>query len=215
VLTGDVVGSTQLSAEARARLHRVMRKTGALVWRALGRTVMPLSADIFGGDSWQLLLTQPGAALRAALLYRAVLVGTMNTKGLDTRVVIAVGTVDFVPRRKVSEGEGEAFRASGRLLAEKEGRSRRMRFAAPGAPDAAVWDLVVQWMDTAIVSSWTPSRALAVSGAVRGWTQERISSVWRPPISQPAVGKHLRGAEWPMISTTLDAFRDRWSAGQK
>lgn len=201
VLTGDVVGSTDLDRAARRRLHDTMKRAGADLRSLLG-AAMPLDVDIFRGDSWQLLLTTPSVALRAALFYRASVIA--HAAPVDTRVAMAVGAIDFVPSDRVSEGEGPAFRMSGRLL--ESDRARRLAFAAPGRAPLAPWDVVFRLLDDIIVNRWTAKRALAVTGALRGWKQARIARLWRPRISQPSVGKHLKGASWDAVESTLAAF---------
>jgi len=44
---------------------------------------------------------------------------------------------------------------------------------------------------------------LAVRGALRGWTQEKIAKEWPESISQQAVTKHLDGAQWPALEAAL------------
>lgn len=202
VITGDIVASSRLSPKERLQLHAVMKRAGSELKNQLG-PAMPLGVDIYGGDTWQVLLSEPKKALCAALLYRAHLLA--STEKTDTRLVIGIGTVDFVPRGRVSEGEGEAFQASGRLLTEGQGASR-MRFAAPGHPEWELWDVVVTLLDALIVRQWTAKRALALTGALRHWTQKRIRTLWKPPIRQQSVVEHLQGAAWEATEQTLDAF---------
>lgn len=173
-------------------------------------TAIPLGADIYGGDTWQMLLSEPKTALRAGLLYRAHLKASMDNT--DTRLVIGVGTIDFVPSGRVSEGEGEAFRVSGRLLSEGTSSSR-MRFSAPRHPEWDFIDLAVCLLDALIVRQWTTKRALAITGALRGWTQEKIAGLWNPPIRQQSVVDHLQGAAWEATEQTLDAFERCLSGG--
>ncbi|MFI5247578.1 MAG: hypothetical protein ACHQWV_03380 [Nitrospirales bacterium] len=202
VITGDIVASSRLSLLERVQLHEAMKRAESELKKQLG-PAMPLGVDIYAGDSWQVLLSEPQTALRAALLYRAHLLASVDKT--DTRLVIGIGTVDFVPRGRVSEGEGEAFQASGRLLTEGKGASR-MRFAAPSHPEWDLWDVVFTLLDALIVRQWTAKRALALTGALRHWTQERITTLWKPHIRQQSVVEHLQGAGWEATEQTLDAF---------
>jgi cytochrome c556 len=54
VITGDIVNSSKLPAEQRQRLHHIM-KEGSNALRKAFKESVPLDADIFRGDSWQLL----------------------------------------------------------------------------------------------------------------------------------------------------------------
>lgn len=202
VITGDIIGSSRLSLKERHHLHDVMKRGATELKKQFG-TVMPLGVDFYSGDAWQMVLAEPKSTLRAGLLYRAHLRASMDNA--DTRLVIGVGTIDFVPRGRVSEGEGEAFRASGRLLSEGTSSSR-MRFSAPSHPEWDFLDLAVCLLDALIVRHWTSKRALAITGALRGWTQGKIAGLWTPPIRQQSVVDHLRGAAWEATEQTLEAF---------
>ncbi len=129
VVTGDVVASSKLSPPDRERLFAVMKEASRELRQWLGEA-MPLEVDIYGGDSWQILLATPGKALAAALFFRAYL--RAHPPHCDSRFAVAIGPIDFVPGKNVSEGDGDAFRRSGQMLEGGLGK-RRMGFA-PGAP---------------------------------------------------------------------------------
>ena len=211
VISGDVVGSSKLPPDQRTALFGVMKEGSKLLKEWLGKD-MPLVVDIYGGDSWQMLLTEPGRALAAGLFFRAYHLSATVGK-CDTRVAIAVGTIDFVPGKNVSEGDGEAFRLSGQLLAEGLGK-RRMGFAAADAA-ADVWDVAFDLIDALVTHQWSAKRALAVSGALRGWRQEDIGRLWDPPIEQASVNRHLASAGWAAISHAVTAFEGHWTANAK
>jgi hypothetical protein len=207
VVTGDVVGSTKLKPLEREALFQVMREGSHELQAWLGKKKMPLEVDIYGGDTWQILLTDPGKTLAAGLFFRAFLRSRAPRR--DTRFVAAVGPIDFVPRNKVSEGDGEAFRLSGQGLAEL--KKRRMGFAGLDLSATRQWDLVFELID-ALATRWPEKRALAVTGAVRDWTQEQIGQLWDPAIEQSTVNVHLKGAGWASIKRVLDEFQAYWDA---
>lgn len=188
-------------------------KTGSsLLEEWLGRKVMPLDVDIFSGDSWQVLLTNPGKTLAAGLLYRAHL----RSSGLkcDTRFVVGIGAIDFVPGKNVSEGDGEAFRLSGQLL--REGlRKRRMAFAAHDLQATHQWDLAFDLIDSLASQHWSEKQALAMTGALRGWKQEDIGTLWSPRIEQPSVNRSLKSAGWSSISRAIAEFELFWASYQR
>ena len=87
------------------------------------------------------------------------------------------------------------------------------------AADPAVvekWDLPFALADAAIVSSWTNRRALAVTGELRGWSQEEIGRLWQKfdvqttPLSQAAVSRYLDQANWPVFARFLREFEESW-----
>jgi len=201
VLTGDIVASSALPLHERKRLHVVMTEGGRILQDHLGPR-MPLPLDIFSGDGWQVLLSQPADLLRAALLYRAYI---RSHIAADTRVVMAVGTIDFVPRNRVSEGEGVAFQRSGRLLRELKGKIG-MRFVAEEDARWHGWDAAVQAVDALVVQAWNDKRSLALTGALRGLKQQEIAHLWDEPVTQQAIQKFLSKSGWECVETVLSMF---------
>jgi hypothetical protein len=208
VITGDVVGSTKLKPVPREALFQIMKEGAKTLQEWLGRKTMPLSVDIYGGDTWQILLKNPGKALAAGLFYRAHLRASSSKS--DTRFVIAIGPIDFVPGKKVSEGDGEAFRLSGQFLADRLGK-RRMGFAAHDHGAASRWDLAFELVDSLITNHWSEKQALAMTGALRGWKQEEIGQLWNPPVDQPTVNGRLKLAGWPAILRAIAEFEQFWA----
>lgn len=208
VVSGDIVGSSKLDRQAREALYDSMQRASSLLSEWLGSS-MPLPVDIFGGDSWQVLLSAPEKSLAAALFFRAVL--RSDAPNVDTRTAVAIGTIDFVPGNAVSAGDGPAFRLSGRLLQEGLGK-RRLAFATEQEELKGQWDLVLELLDALIIANWTDKRARAVAGALRGWTQQTIGQRWDPPIEQATVNRHLKGAGWPAISRAVTEFAEFWSS---
>jgi hypothetical protein len=208
VISGDIVGSSKLDPISREALFGVMKEGAAALKEWLGRT-MPLAIDVYSGDSWQILLTNPGKTLAAGLFYRAHL--RASSPHRDTRVAVGIGPIDFVPGKKVSVGDGEAFRLSGQLLVDGLGK-RRMGFAAHDQAAAARWDVVFDLIDTLVVNQWRELRALAITGALRYWKQEDIGKLWDPAIEQASVNRHLKLAGWPAISRTIAQFEEYWAA---
>lgn len=201
VVTGDVIASSKLSTASRRTLHEAMTATSTNLLEAFREDLLA-EVDIFGGDSWQIVLTTPVPALRAALFYRAGLRARMRSHQFDVRMALAIGTIDFIPGDRVSQGNGEAFQLSGRTIkAMSKGANMRLRF--PNRPEEGVLDVVVQLVDS-LAARWSDKQALAITGALRGWKQDRIAkSCWDRPISQQAVAQHLDRAAWSSIEVGL------------
>lgn len=206
VVTGDVIASSELSGRRRQALHEAMRATSKDLREAFAKSV-PLEVDIFRGDSWQMLVTEPQLALRVGLFYRAGLRSQMQSHQFDIRMAIALGTIDFLPGERVSEGDGEAFRLSGEAL-ESMSKSSNMSFRLPGHAEETALNVVVQLVD-AIAARWSDKQALAVTGALQGWKQDRIAKAcWPKRISQQAVAQHLDRASWRSVETALSFFEE-------
>ncbi|MFZ0242141.1 MAG: hypothetical protein WAL90_10885 [Desulfobacterales bacterium] len=213
VITGDIVGSRKFSEEARRDLHAVMMAGAGALCAVFGEAV-PLELETFRGDAWQVVIAEPARALRIGSFYRAFLRAGISGVKADTRLAIGVGSVDFIPAGKVSSGDGEAYRLSGGLL-ERMPRQQRLAFgfAAPRADDLlAALDTVIQLMDV-LASGWSAKQAQAVTGALQGWTQEKIATAcWSRPITQQAVAQHLDRAGWHAFERGLVFFEDTLSA---
>lgn len=206
VVTGDVIASSRLSTANRRTLHEAMTATSASLQKAFKKDLLA-EVDIFSGDSWQMVLTAPVLALRAALFYRAGLLARMESHQFDIRMALAIGTIDFIPGNRVSQGDGEAFQLSGRAI-EAMGKGANMRLRFPRRPEESMLDVVVQLIDS-LAARWSDKQALAVTGALRGWKQSRIAkSCWKPPISQQAVAQHLDRAAWSSVDIGLRFFEE-------
>jgi hypothetical protein len=198
------VDSSKLSKAKRQALPEVLRRASRRTRKAFADAV-PLDVDVFRGDGWQLLVSDPVKALRIAFFFRAcVRSESERGRGLDTRVAIGLGPVDFVPGQRVSEGDGEAYRLSGRAL-EKLSRKHYVALVMGGDGTPADLAVVVRLLD-ALAQGWTGKQALAVTGSLQSWTQEKIAQSWSEPIRQPAVAKHLEGAQWPAVEEGLVYF---------
>jgi len=200
VITGDIVDSSKLPKEQRKLLPGLIAKASRDTCKAFPDSV-PFEVDVFRGDGWQLLVNDVVNSLRVGLYFRACLRSAAERgRGLDTRVAIGVGRVDFV-RERVSQGDGEAYRLSGRAL-EDMPRKQRLWLVLPPGKEAEGLAIVVRLIDV-LAQGWTGRQALAVRGALRGWTHEKIAQEWPVSISQQAVTKHLDGAQWPALEAAL------------
>jgi len=200
VITGDIVDSSKLPKAQRKLLPGLIAKASRDTCKAFPDAV-PLEVDVFRGDGWQLLVSDATRCLRVGLFFRACLRSAAERgRGLDTRVAIGVGRLDFV-RERVSQGDGEAYRLSGRAL-ERMPRKQRLLLADPAAKEGGALVVIVRLIDV-LAQGWTGRQALAVRGALRGWTHERIAKEWPESISQQAVAKHLDGAQWPAFEAAL------------
>lgn len=197
VLTGDVVGSSKLDDATRRLLPDALKKASKAARSLFGNTI-PLDADIFRGDSWQLVVSDAKLGLRVALFFRAHLRGNSPGIGLDTRISIGIGQIKFLPKQQVSQGDGPAFRESGKML-ESMPKSRRLALSIADSEMPGVVS-VVALIDVLMVR-WTEKQALAVVGALRHLKQEEIGNSWNPPVKQQVIARHLQQSSWKTIET--------------
>lgn len=214
VITGDVVGSSRLDADQRTRLLEVLGVASRGVSDLLG-PALPLPVDVFRGDGWQLLVTEPHRALRAGLLFRSTLlafVAPESRQPVDTRMAFARGRVDHLPSARVSEGSGPAFELSRNALADLG--DVHMGYRDHLEPGQDEWDLIFRLLDE-FIRNWTARQARAVAGALRGWTQEHIGSLWEPSVTQPTVANHLQAAHWEAVLAAVDLYETHFDSASR
>lgn len=213
VITGDIVGFSKLSRAQRSHLVPVLRRASREL-QIHFRDSVPLGVDVFRGDSWQLVVSKPARAVRIALFIRAYCVSQMKVRSVDTRLAIGIGSIDYLPSRAASSGDGEAFRRSGQGL-DKMARARRMSIDGPasiGSLGLRTVDVLLRLLD-ALARAWTQRQANAVCGALLGWKQERIASSWfKGTLSQQAVAQHLDRAGWNAVAAALKHLEEGWGA---
>ncbi len=200
VLTGDVVGSSKLDDAKRRALQREVKRIGREIRQAFA-VACPLDLDMFRGDGWQLLAVEPIVAVRVALFFRVSLRFRMRNNSIDSRVSIGIGKIRFIPKDRVSEGDGSAFRLSGHGL---DATDRRIRMLMTVEDVSCPLLTATLSLVDALVQGWTANQAQAVLGALKGWTQERIAKEWEPKaITQQAVGQHLDRSQWHLVDTVV------------
>lgn len=210
VLTGDIVKSSKLDPpELETVRKRLLESIEDIKEWQPG--LVKSKADFFRGDSWQLLLADPGKALRVAVFLRAsVLVQGKS----DTRISIGVGPVTRISPSRVSLSTGEAFEASGTCLDEMPVLSK-MAFSGPSLPpdSAGLLGLIVRLAD-ALIGHWTSRQAEAVRLAAvpgHGATQELLSAKMDPPVKRQSLSDILRAANWPALEAAINRLEEmKW-----
>ena len=113
VLTGDLIGSTKVEPAALERAIDLLAETA----RELTGWAPPSPDPRFTryrGDGWQMVVAEPGLALRAVLMLSASL--RAADLGLATRAAIGIGAVESLGTASLADARGVAFEASGRGL---------------------------------------------------------------------------------------------------
>lgn len=193
VITGDIVGSSKLQANQRNRLLAILKSSFKTIGKILpGAVHAPF--EIHRGDSFQGVLSQPEVALRAAIIIRASLRCGFEIKqrryAVDARIAVGIGSIDFLPGGRGSEGDGEAFRLSGPTLDTMKG-DRKLLVRSPWQDVNTELDIECALLD-ALLNRWSAEQAQAILGQIRGLTQEGIAKEFG--ISQPAVRQRLKAA---------------------
>ena len=163
VITGDLVNSSKLSTECRSELRGVLKEAFVEIQSiASGRAF-----EIYRGDSFQGVLSDPTEALRAVLILRSMLRSRQpsgSETAWDARMAVGTGTIEHLPAN-VTEGDGEAYRRSGPALDEMKG-SEKLRIITP-------WDTFNSELEAsdalldAVIAKWSVGQAEVVLELLR------------------------------------------------
>lgn len=207
VVTGDIVKSSKLPTAERERLPGLMQQASDDLREVFGEFV-PAGVDIFRGDSWQMLVSDPVKSLRCGLFYRADLKGKLDEKKFDTRMSIGIGTIDMLPEDRVTLGSGQAFELSGKGLDAMKRKQRACLVMPERGPMVECLQTIVMLMDT-IARGWTNQQAYAVAGAMRGLTHEQIAELdHNHTLTRATLTRHLIVAEWDIIESSLENWEN-------
>jgi hypothetical protein len=195
IATGDIVGSSRLTAEDLDSAMAWLAQASKLIWNWKNRS-QPPDFVRFRGDGWQAALPEPALGLRAALFLRA----GMRRLGsrMDTRISLGIGPGAFAPAGGLEAATGPAFEISGRGLDEM---NRSARFAIgwsdPGPDHAAI--RAVFALSDEISRRWTARQAAVFCLGLAPDAGPQRSMAEHLGISQQMVAKHLgAGGDWAL-----------------
>lgn len=204
VLTGDVTGSSVVPGKQRHLLLDYLKGLFTKVEAACSAAVSA-PFQIYRGDSFQSVLTDPSLALRVIIVLRAGLrTGLLLDDELvrcDARVAIGIGTVDFLPGTS-AEADGEAFRKSGRLL-DRMADDVRLLIESPAKEVDDELNVEFGLLD-AMVDKWSSGQAEAIMHMILGLNQREIAQ--RLSVTSAAINQRLKGSGLRALEGLLDRF---------
>lgn len=110
VITGDIISSTTIETKwKKFLLNTIQKVVGEL------KILSPSKIEMFRGDSFQIIVDKPEAALRVAVLLRAGLRGNTpkgSKQPWDARIAVGIGEISY-QSEEVVVSDGEAFHFSG------------------------------------------------------------------------------------------------------
>jgi hypothetical protein len=210
VVTGDIVGSTRFTITQRSHMLKVLKTSLSSIDEIFpGAVHAPF--EIHRGDSFQGVLSRLEDALSVVIAVRAGLRWGFETrkrrKALDARIAVGIGSIDFLPNGRGTEGDGEAFRLSGPTLDKMKG-DRRLLIRTP-------WENINMELNTecalldAVINRWSNEQTQAILSHLRGLTQEKAAK--ELGISQPAVRLRLQSAGGWAIDEFLERYKQQIS----
>lgn len=188
VLTGDIVRSQRLSADALDAVFQAMSGAADRLETGTGQAGHFTRAR---GDGWQ-MVTLPRYALRAACLMRAAV--RSEGKGLETRLALSIGAVDL-RGKNLSVADGPGLVASGQTLDEM---GKRQRIAFRDVPALCQAALILTGPAAA---RWTARQAQVVVHALSLPHQETSRIAQSLSLSQQGLQKFWSAAH-------VDALRE-------
>lgn len=158
VLTGDLVRSTDLTAEA---LQKALETLERCSWDLEELMDSDLSFTLHRGDGWQVVIKQNEFTLRAMLAFRAAL-RSLAERGsqtkFDTRIAAASGKVILPLKTDLNQETQPVFIASGRCLEAMGKTANQPHFASADDPG---FDATLALADY-ISRQWTAAQSQAI-----------------------------------------------------
>ncbi|MGH1369011.1 MAG: hypothetical protein ACRBCL_10360 [Maritimibacter sp.] len=192
VLTGDLIGSTDMSGETIRDAMSVLQAMAAAQASWTGR---PGRFSRHRGDGWQVILPAPEFALRAVLSYAAAL----RMRDVSSYMALATGAYEGALPEDLNDATGPVFAASGRLLEEmKSGKSKRISLT-PSGPRAATLALADH-----LSQGWTKAQAATILPMLDPAAKLSFTALAKPlGKSRQAVSKALDGAGFNAVKRAL------------
>jgi hypothetical protein len=204
VITGDIIDSSLLTKSERKKLPDALNAYYNILKKYFKDSSLS-QVELYSGDRFQLLVNNPADSLRIAVALKMILKSGSQFKSINSRLSVAVGTVDFINKNKLSQSDGDAFRTSGRNL---DIMNDSISISLPEHLSADYMKVIINLLDF-ILSKTTPKQSLALFYALSGLNQSQISKLWKPRISQQSISLHLINSGWNSILSTVEYFENK------
>lgn len=196
VITGDIVGSTQLS---KPHLKKLMVE--------FNKILTGYQYEFFRGDSFQVFFKSPAEALFILLQMRTAAMKLLPAASApinDIRASIGIGQVKM-PVRSLQTAADEAFILSGRTF---DSMKPPQRLLITGSEKNAISNtglLVVGDFIDYIFRRLTAKQAAVVFELLMNRTQTETARQLKK--SQATIHKHVQSAGWPEIEKLLADYK--------
>jgi len=196
VVTGDIANSTSITTDKRVEL---IDRVSTLIksW-----VVKPGYAEIFRGDSFQLLFDDVAEALKRSIQIRCWLksyIDGVGNEGLDARLSIGIGEVAYFGK-SVLDADGEAFHLSGRAFDEMKAAQNYFQVSTNDQKLNEQLNIILHLANITI-SQWTKNQAEVIFLLLEGRTQQEMANELK--IAQSAVNNRIKLSRWKEIDKTM------------
>jgi len=196
VVTGDIANSTSIAADKRVEL---IEQVSALIKSWVAK---PEDAEIFRGDSFQLLFDDVAEALKRSIQIRCWLKSYQDGPGnapLDARLSIGIGDIAYFGK-SVLDADGEAFHLSGRAFAEMKATQNFLQLSTNDQQLNKQLNIILN-LANIIISQWTKNQAEVIFLLLEGKTQQEMADELK--IAQSAVNNRIKLSRWKEIDKTM------------
>lgn len=205
VLTGDIVGSRKVNNIED--LMGVLKRVFADIKKD---TSIVFEAEIYRGDSFQIVILNPKDALLFAVLVRVGLkaktIVKPNSNSIpiyklwDARIAIGIG--EAVIKSKIIESNGEAFQLSGLEFDKLEKERGKLNILTVWKDENTTFNIIVKLLSI-IIDKWTKLTSEVVyEYLLKNKTQSEMAK--QLGISQPAIHKRLSIANMDVIENSIN-----------
>ncbi|HTK22275.1 MAG TPA: SatD family protein [Mucilaginibacter sp.] len=196
VVTGDIANSTSIAADKRVEL---IERISALIksW-----VTKPGDAEIFRGDSFQLIFTDVTEALKRSIQIRCWLKSYKDGaegEPLDARLSIGIGDVAYFGK-SVLDADGEAFHLSGRAFDEMKSTQNFLQVTTNNQPLNEQLNIILN-LANIIITQWTKNQAEVIFLLLEGKTQQEMADELK--VAQSAVNNRIKLSRWKEIDKTM------------
>lgn len=205
VITGDIINSSRLSNANRKKLLEALKHAFETIDKRQEIKIASPAFEIYRGDSFQGVVTNPGVALEYVILIRLYLKKSYDTRieeMWDARMAIGLGEIEQ-SSKNIAESDGTAFRNSGPLLDHMKAEERLV-IRTPWPEVNEEFEVQCAFLDT-IISRWSASQAEVILEQMEGHTQVAIAQKLK--ISQSAVNQRLKAAHWEAVEKFINRYR--------
>ncbi|MES2830066.1 MAG: hypothetical protein V4687_18050 [Bacteroidota bacterium] len=195
VITGDIINFTQLGDNQR---KKVIEETDQLLksW-----TSKKSNAEVFRGDSYQVLFEEPAMAVTKGLQLIAWFKKHSthdDSVHLGTRLSVGIGEVSY-HGKNVLNSDGEAFHLSGRKF-DAMTSEEYISIQSNNQESNAAIEIILKFVNR-YISNWNRGQAEVIFWHLEGKTQQEIAKTLS--ISQPSVNSRLKTAGWKELEPTI------------
>ena len=200
VITGDIKNFTALEIDKR---QKFINQT-ALLFKSWVSS--PEDAEIFRGDSFQLIFKEPKVALYKGIQAICWFIQNSELKNnvfLSSRISIGIGSVAYIGNG-VLNSDGEAFHLSGRNFDEQQDGELIGIHLNDQNKDRLLQVLLV--FINKLIIQWNKGQAEVIYLILENKTQQQIGEQLK--ISQSSVNSRLKTSQWKDIAHAFKYIED-------